>query len=431
MSVEPGAASRPQPRRRSGLRPRTFTDGLYGEVHLSGWISPLLDTPPFRRLAGVSLSDVPGELLFQHPFPSRLDHVRGVYSLARTARPRDRALHVAALAHDLGHGPLSHLTEPLMIEWLGVDHEQRSVQLLEQVRSALTPAATRQIAWLDWDEVAALMLGQTADGRGALLNGQMDFDNLDYVARFLLAGALATPRYDPRALARQLRPNPLPAPGDHGDAALPSTGVLLLPDGAESAHAWLADRTTLYTWLHEGHRDLAAHAMLSKAVDLAAAANRLPANFFDMTDSAALTFLGRRGQSGQAMLVERVVNDQLYLCVWEAEMPQDSGSAAEVFGHRSDRLALEAVLAAEAGLALSDVVIAAPPPSAYRELPPLLAANVDDRSALDASDAPLDQHTGVLHLFVNPSVGRDYQRRLRMAAERHLGAMGVLPRLSR
>ena len=145
-------------------------------------------------------------MLFQHPFPSRLDHARGVYALARAARPRDRALHVAALAHDLGHGPFSHLTEPLMIERLAVDHEQRSTMLLDQVRASLTPAAVRQMTWLDWDEVAALMLGQTSDGRGALLNGLMDYDNLDNVARFLLASGLGSPRYDPRQLARALRP---------------------------------------------------------------------------------------------------------------------------------------------------------------------------------------------------------------------------------
>src|SRR6185312_3499339 len=274
MSSEPGDDFALQPRRRSGLRPRTFPDMLYGEVHLSGWISPLLDTPPFRRLSGVSLSDVPGEMLFQHPFPSRLDHARGVYALARSARPRDRALHVAALAHDLGHGPFSHLTEPLMIERLAVDHEQRSTLLLEHVRASLTPAAIRQMTWLDWDEVAALMLGQTSDGRGALLNGLMDYDNLDNVARFLLASGLGSPRYDPRRLARSLRPW-APSASAAGAALSASSGVVLLPDGTDGALAWLADRVTVYSWLHHGHRNLASHAMLRKAVDLAAQANAL------------------------------------------------------------------------------------------------------------------------------------------------------------
>lgn len=422
MSPEPGATSGPQPRRRSGLRPRTFPDPLYGEVHLSGWISPLLDTPPFRRLSGVSLSDVPGEILFKHPFPSRLDHSRGVYALARAARPRDRVLHVAALAHDLGHGPFSHLTEPLMIERLGIDHEQRSVQLLDQVRASLTPAAARQIAWLDWEEVAALMLGQTVDGRGALLNGLMDYDNLDYVARFLLAGALGKPGYNPRQLARALRPR---SPGSAADGATlsGSSGVALLPEEEDGARAWLVDRARLYTWLHEGHRDLASHAMLRKAIDLAAQAQELTAGFFDMTDSAALSLLGRRINSGQAVLVDQVMRDNLYMCIWEAGIPRESVAIGRLFGNRRGRLEMENILAAEAGLAVHDVVSIMLSSSAYRELPPLLTGN---GVYTQISDTLPEEPPCVFHLFVAPLAGRDYQRRLRMAAERHLSTMGAL-----
>src|SRR5262245_23265033 len=117
----------PQPGQPSGgasksfsgaVRPRVVADPLYGEVRVAGWAAALLATPPFQRLSGVSLSDVPGEILFDRQgfptggaFPSRLDHTLGVYHLARLTRPRDRALQAAALAHDLGHGPFSHLTE--------------------------------------------------------------------------------------------------------------------------------------------------------------------------------------------------------------------------------------------------------------------------------------------------------------------------------
>ena len=418
MSVEPGSGSGLQPRRRYGLRPRTFPDALYGEARLSGWISPLLDTPPFRRLSGVSLSDVPGELLFHHAFPSRLDHACGVYAVARAARPRDRALHVAALAHDLGHGPMSHLIEPLMLERLGVNHELRSVYLLTQVRASLPPAATRQLTWLDWDEVAALMLGQTADGRGALLNGRMDYDNLDNVARFLIASGLGTPGYNARQVARALRPC---AAGEADDPP----GVYLLPEGVEGARAWLADRVTLYTWLHEGHRNLAAHAMLGKAIGLAAQANALPTNFFDLTNHEALALLGRRNTSGQALLVENVAQDKLYTCIWEAEIPCERTDTLELLGRWRDRMALEHALADEAGLAPHEVVSDALTSSAYRELPPLL--NEQSASAGN-EEASSSQPPYIFHLFVAPTTGRDYQRRLRRAAERRLGEMGAVPR---
>jgi hypothetical protein len=312
-----------------------------------------------------------------------------------------------------------------MIDTLGIDHEQRSARLLDQVRASLTPAATRQIAWLDWDEVAALMLGETTDGRGALLNGQMDYDNLDNVARFLLAGGLGGPSYDGRQVARALRLSaPTSSPNAKGATLSDSRHVVLLQDGAEGAQAWLSDRTIVYNFLRQGHRNLSMHAMLRKAVDLAAQVDALPAGFFDMTNSAALIYLGRRERSGQALLVDQVMRDSLFACVWEAEIPLDGSAIPRLVGSRRDRNALEETLAAEAGLAPHEVIVEAVPTTAQRELPPLLMANGGE----PAARAPqVDEAPTIVHLLVDPGAGRDYQRRLRMAAERRLGALGALP----
>jgi HD superfamily phosphohydrolase len=242
----------------------TLPDPLYGAIRVSAWAAVLLQTPPFCRLTGVSLSDVPGELLFRRPFPSRLEHALGVYHLARLARPRDRVLHVAALAHDLGHGPFSHLTEPHMRERFGEDHEARSARLLGEVRDALSPANARLLSWLDWSEAGRLVLGE-AGGRGALLNGLLDYDNADNIARFLLASGLGMPSYDPRALACALRPLAAVVAGQE------DTNVCLSAAAEADALGWRTDRARVYGYLHEGHRNLAAHSMLRKAVDMAAA----------------------------------------------------------------------------------------------------------------------------------------------------------------
>lgn len=143
-----------------------------------------------------------------------------------------------------------------------------------------------------------------------------------------------------------------------------------------------------------------------------------------MTDSAALAFLSRRQRGGQALLVEEVLRDNLYSCIWEAEIPRDHRAFITLFDGWRDRLALEDALAAEAGLASHEVVTAALASSAYRELPPLLTAN----GVTPMSDTPPPAPPYVFHLFVAPSAGRDYQRRLRMAAERRLGMMGAVPR---
>lgn len=411
-------------------RPMLRADALYGTVRVAGWATALLSTPPFQRLAGVSLSDVPGELLFGHSFPSRLDHTLGVYHLARLARPRDRALQVAALAHDLGHGPFSHLTEPLMYEQLGEGHEARSARLLEGVRAALPPALARQVAWLDWDEVRHLVRADGPDGRGSLLNGLLDYDNMDNVARFLVAAGMGTPGYDPVALARALRPFALDTTEAEDSASRDAERVYVQVSAEAEARAWQMDRAHVYRFLHEGHRNLAAHAMLRKAVDLAAATGILPPNFFDMTDGQALRLLEQALDRGLVALVQRVQSDVslLHRCVWEGEATADMREIPTMLSGWRERLALESRLAGEAGLAAHEVIVDTIISKAERRLPPFAAGHRP--STLPSSAAPASRHQEprVLHIFVAAGTAPDYVRRLRMAAERCFVPMGVTPR---
>lgn len=425
------------PLRPGERRPRTLRDDLYGSVRLSAWAVALLGTPPFQRLAGVSLSDVPGELLFGHPFPSRLDHAIGVYSLARLGRPRDRALQAAALAHDLGHGPLSHLSEPLMRERLGMHHEERSAALLGDVRAALPDAARTLLEWMDWDEVAALVLGKD---RGELLNGRLDYDNADNVARFLLASRLGVPEYEPRALATGLRlaragRTPYEERSPHvSSEGPPAERVYVAAEAEAAALAWQRDRLRVYAYLHEGHRNLALHAMLRKAVDLAAATGILPDDFFDLTDRQALRQLGGALDRGLAELVRDAQAGAAYPCIWRAAITTDGAAGvregaegairALVAGWR-ERLALEAHLAAEAALPAAAVVVDLLASGAVRALPPIGApgeARSPTQSTLEIPAAPT-----MLRLFAPAGAGRDYLRRLRDAAARCFVPLGVEP----
>lgn len=401
-----------------GGRPLVVSDALYGSVRVAPWAAALLATPPFRRLAGVSLSDVPGELLFGRPFPSRLDHAIGVYGLARFARPRDRALQAAALAHDLGHGPLSHLTEPLMRERLGIDHEQRSALLLDEVRAAL-PAEARErlLGWLDWDEVAHLLLGA---GRGALLNGRLDYDNADNVARFLLASGLGTPEYDPRALTAGLRLSRM-VTGGWGDDGTSGGGRVYLEAGIETeARGWQRDRERVYDYLHAGHRNLALHAMLRKAVDLGAATGILPETFFSMTDLQALRLLEGALDRGLSTLVRQARAGQEYACVWQAPVAEPPPALTEPFASWGQRLDLEAQLAAESALAPHEVIADLLASSAVRPLPPV--GPPSGPLSRTESEAPYTTPAvPVLRLFAPSETGPDYLRRLEIAAERRFG----------
>src|SRR5262249_56358519 len=116
---------------------------------------------------------------------------------------------------------------------------------------------------------------------------------------------------------------------------------------------WQGDRTRLYHFLHERHANLAAHAMLRKAVDLGAATDALPSDFFDLTDSQALRVLGQAPHRGLAALVARVRMgaERHHCCVWEGEVPPTARAIPTLVSGWHERLALEERLAGEGALA--------------------------------------------------------------------------------
>ena len=233
-------------------------------------------------------------------------------------------------------------------------------------------------------------MGGGEGGRGALLNGKLDYDNADNVARFLLAADLGQPDYDPRTVSRALRltradqgeaeeaPGMAPATHISHNGHVPADPVYLMASARDEALAWRDDRAKVYNYLHEGHRNLALHAMLRKSVDLAAEADQLPPDFFDLTDGQALAVLRSALGTPAALIADRAAAVSCYACVWEALVP--TANAAEIpFRLVRERLELERRLAvrsracrARSRPGVAHLVRRAPPASTGAAQPPRL-----------------------------------------------------------
>ena len=176
---------------------KIFRDPLYNYISIERtrdrWLIELLDCPEVQRLRrihqlGVSHFTYPGA---DH---SRLSHSLGVMHLMQLALTHieslgesdpqiERARHpllAAALLHDVGHGPFSHVFEPC----LEIDHEAWSCAIIgdgdSQVHSVLKKYD------IPSDAVTAV-IKKDSDGRPAwqksLLSSQLDVDRLDYLRR--------------------------------------------------------------------------------------------------------------------------------------------------------------------------------------------------------------------------------------------------------
>jgi len=119
---------------------------------------------------------------------------------------RDRQLvRLAALLHDVGHGPFSHAAEDLMPEreeGVRYRHEQYSAAIVRgPLRSAIEshPLNTANFNFRA-DDIAALLEGSSSAKQAVfwreLIDGQMDADRMDYLLRDSLHAGVQYGRFD-------------------------------------------------------------------------------------------------------------------------------------------------------------------------------------------------------------------------------------------
>lgn len=192
-------------------RPLRIHDPVWGTLELMPHEAALIDSELFQRLRRIrQLSGA--ALIFPGATHSRFEHSLGVMHLAgkmcaglganakAAARPTPAqvlALRLAALCHDLGHGPFSHSSEACLAALMpdvdlgalgGGAAEALSVLIVGSapLRAYLAALSERDGLELDGDFAAAAVggkLGGSSHHLGEIIHGPFDADKLDYLAR--------------------------------------------------------------------------------------------------------------------------------------------------------------------------------------------------------------------------------------------------------
>jgi uncharacterized protein len=182
-----------------------ITFDLKDEVDRAAW--RLINTPEFQRLRRVKQLGV-SEFTFPGATHTRLSHSIGVFHLARRLMEvaerdvsderknehRMRTALLAALLHDLGHGPFSHAfenAEKARIERAGLpkesycDHEHWTAELIQNRGGNIRPILNEafggdgSIA----DDIAKMLKGDQPDLYSSVVSSSFDADRLDYLQR--------------------------------------------------------------------------------------------------------------------------------------------------------------------------------------------------------------------------------------------------------
>jgi putative nucleotidyltransferase with HDIG domain len=168
-----------------------FDQSIYREI---------IEDPSFQRLKRIrflgAIDYILDSIFPQHDhldraFRSRYQHTLGVANLAlrfaRTAAlsERDeRIVVLAALLHDIGHGPFSHSIEPVFKKKFNIEHHETGKRII-QGESPLGDGILNIIRsnGLDPDEIIGLISGQHSSWFVHLFASPMNIDTFDGIIR--------------------------------------------------------------------------------------------------------------------------------------------------------------------------------------------------------------------------------------------------------
>ncbi|QGM99942.1 HD domain-containing protein [Methylocystis parvus] len=325
------------------FRPKQVNDPIWGTIELLPWEVALLDTNLLQRMRGVRQLGL-AQLVFPSASYDRLEHIIGtVGAVEETLRALSRqierwnrdtrdsplpsvsdkdryAIRLAALLHDIGHGPFSHAIEPVMqtdaalpssesdspapdwrdelntLQFLLKDLYQLnaspSVSEAIAVMMVLSPSLTKVLAsdaifterGRPAEELQVIIVAAiigAVDGPGAshlsaLISSQIDADKLDYLARDAYHAGLEIGFDTSRLLARlellavradnlddglvDLRKRASESP----DGRFYQIGIAAA--GFGSFEQMLIGRTFLYDRLYHHHKVRAAEATAQRLI---------------------------------------------------------------------------------------------------------------------------------------------------------------------
>src|SRR5436309_6311115 len=166
-------------------------DPIHGYVRISEIEKSIIDTRPVQRLR--RLRQLAGsEYVYPAANHTRFEHVVGAMHLAGVLSEvlpthldvhTQKQMRLAALLHDIGHGPFSHVFEPLMVRHLKKTHEDFVPWLVNEteIKDKLDNAG------FDAGKLGLLAVGRLRDGKrpylDQIISSSVDVDKMDFLVR--------------------------------------------------------------------------------------------------------------------------------------------------------------------------------------------------------------------------------------------------------
>lgn len=293
-----------------------------------------------RRIRQLGLSN----LVYPGANHTRFEHSLGVMHLAsmlieRTdtvSQEEKDELRVAALLHDIGHGPYSHATEGLMKHYTRQRHEDikpviKNSEIADILNdNGISPA-----------RVESHIKGETDFGK--ILNSEIDVDRMDYLVRDSHYTGVAFGLVDHERLINEMQ--------------FYENSLVLTAGGVKAAESLLVSRFLMHPSVYFHHVSRIAETMFTRAVgDMIQRELLSPFDMRKMDDGEIFGII--RNDDGYAGdLANRLLNRKLYKRALYVGL-EEVGEG--VIKHRKNIPRIEAEIADIVGIDPKDILIDIP-----------------------------------------------------------------------
>src|SRR6266702_4433360 len=376
-----------------------------------------------RQLAG-------SEFVYPAANHTRFEHALGAMHLAGAlsetlptdlSQHQQRQMRLAALVHDIGHGPFSHVFEPLMAKYLGKNHED----LVPWLVSETEIAERLEAAGFNVKTLGRLAIGKLRDKKrpylDQIISGGVDVDKMDYVVRDSFHTGAGYGSIDVHRLlyTMDIVENNLSVDG---------TAVAAL-------ESFLLARFESFRTIYFHKASRAVQIMIVKALEAARDDLHLldfdsPEDFLKLDDYKVWTELKECKKSRKIM--QDLETRRLLKCAYEHTIFSAEEKVSEVITNERVRADIEKQIARKAMITGEDVIIDAPtlPSVPYHSTADLQPKDIPvfkhllngKKEIVPLSDA--SRIVGVLQMFMNlvrVYTKEPYRSRVEVASRQILG----------
>jgi HD superfamily phosphohydrolase len=245
-------------------------DPIHGFIHRESHEQEIIDTPVFQRLRKIKQLAL-ANLVYPGALHTRFDHSIGAFHIASKVASKlldneneRRVVRMAALLHDVGHGPFSHVSEDVFAKFckrdaLGLKEGEQIHEVIGRQIICSDPCLGRLISERDRENIVGLLRGTWGETiLKAIISGPLDVDKQDYLLRDSYFCGVKYGVYDLERLIETLRAH------DDGDDRY----LVLSHDGIHALEQFVLAKYYMTTQVYHHRIRLISDEMIIRGLSL-------------------------------------------------------------------------------------------------------------------------------------------------------------------